>query len=209
MLDLQHSMELSNETLKMARIAGMEAADSTNAMTSALRGFNMELNQTSAQRVNDVYSQLAAITASNVEELSTAMSKTASIAHSVNMEFETTSAFLAHGIETTRESAETIGTALKTVIGRFSEVKSLYSKGEITGTDEDGDEINVNKVQKALRAAGVDMTKFFTGEEGLDQVFLNLSKKWDSLDITTQRYIATLAAGSRRIKRRCPLLSAA
>ena len=208
-LDLQHSMELSNETLKMARIAGMEAADSTNAMTSALRGFNMELNQTSAQRVNDVYSELAAITASNVKELSTAMSKTASIAHSVNMEFETTSAFLAHGIETTRESAETIGTALKTVIGRFSEVKSLYTKGQLTGTDENGEEINVNKVQKALRAAGVDMTKFFTGEEGLDQVFLNLSKKWDSLDITTQRYIATLAAGSRRIKRRCPLLSAA
>lgn len=206
-LDLQHSMELSNETLKMARIAGIEAADATDAMTSALRGFNMELNQTSAQRVNDVYSELAAITASNVEELSTAMSKTASIAHSVNMEFETTAAFLAQGIETTRESAETIGTMLKTVIGRFSEVKSLYSKGEITGTDEDGEEINVNKVQKALRTAGVDMTKFFTGEEGLDQVFLNLSKKWDSLDITTQRYIATLAAGSRQQSRFLAIIS--
>lgn len=188
-LDLQHSMELSNETLKMARIAGMEAADATDAMTSALRGFNMELNEASAQRVNDVYSELAAITASDVQELSTAMSKTASIAHSVNMEFETTAAFLAQGIESTRESAETIGTMLKTVIGRFSEVKSLYSKGEITGTDESGEEINVNKVQKALRAAGVDMTKFFVGEEGLDQVFLDLSKKWDSLDITTQRYL--------------------
>ena len=67
-------------------------------MTSALRGFNMELNETSAKRVNDVYSELAAITASNVQELSTAMSKTASIAHSVNMEFETTAAFLAQGI---------------------------------------------------------------------------------------------------------------
>ncbi len=188
-LDLQHSMGLSNETLKMARIASMEAANATDAMTSALRGFNMELDETSAKRVNDVYSELAAITASNVEELSTAMSKTASIAHSVNMEFETTAAFLAQGIETTRESAETIGTMLKTVIGRFSEVKSLYSKGEITGTDENGEEINVNKVQKALRAAGVDMTKFFVGEEGLDQVFLNLSKKWDTLDITTQRYL--------------------
>ena len=78
---------------------------------------------------------------------------------------------------------------MKTVIGRFSEVKSLYTKNQITGTDENGEEINVNKVQKALRAAGVDMTKFFVGEEGLDQVFLDLSKKWDSLDITTQRYL--------------------
>lgn len=178
-------------------------------MTTSLRGFNMELNGESAQRIDDVYSKLAAVTASDTQELATAMSKTASIAHSVNMEFENTAAFLAQGIETTRESAETIGTALKTVIGRFSEVKSLYTKGQLIGTDENGEEINVNKVQKALRAAGVDMTKFFTGEEGLDQVFLDLSKKWDSLDIVTQRFISTMAAGSRPIKRCCPLLSAA
>lgn len=137
------------------------------------------------------------------------MSKTASLAHSVNMEFETTSAFLAQGIESTRESAETIGTALKTVIARFSEVKDLYSKGEVLGADENGEEINVNNVQKALRSAGIDMTKFLTGGEGLDQVFLRLSEKWDTLDTITQRYIATMAAGSRPIKRCCPLLSAA
>ena len=105
-------MELSTETLKMARIAGMEASAATDAMTTSLRGFNMELNGESAQRIDDVYSKLAAVTASDTQELAIAMSKTASLAHSVNMEFETTSAFLAQGIETTRESAETIGTAL-------------------------------------------------------------------------------------------------
>lgn len=208
-LDLQHSVELSTETLKMARIAGLDAAEATNSMTSALHGFNMELNGTSAQRVSDVYSELAAISASDVQEISTAMTKTASIAHSVNMEFENTAAFLAQGIETTRESAETIGTMLKTVIARFSEVKSLYSKGEILGTDENGDQIDVNKVQKALRSAGIDMTQFLTGAEGLDQVFLRLAKNWNNLDIVQQRYISTMAAGSRRTKRRCPLQSAA
>lgn len=70
-----------------------------------LRGFNMELNEASAQRVADVYSQLAAITASNVDEISNAMTKTASIASNANMEFETTAAFLAQIVETTRESA--------------------------------------------------------------------------------------------------------
>lgn len=59
-LDLQHSMELSTETLKMARIAGMEASAATDAMTTSLRGFNMELNGESAQRIDDVYSKLAA-----------------------------------------------------------------------------------------------------------------------------------------------------
>ena len=74
----------------MARIAGMDYATATNLMTSALRGFNLELNTTSAQRVNDVYSELAAITATDTEGIATAMSKTASIANSANMELETT-----------------------------------------------------------------------------------------------------------------------
>lgn len=200
-LDLDKSMKLATETLKMAAVAGMDAANATDAMTAALRGFNMELDETSAQRVNDVYSELAAITASDTQEISTAMTKTASIAHSVNMEFETTAAFLAQGIETTREAAETIGTMLKTVIGRFSEVKSLYTEGQLTGQDEEGETIDVNKVQTALRAAGISMNEFLAGNEGLDQVFLRLSQRWNDLDILTQRYIATQAAGSRQQSR--------
>ena len=76
---------MSAQTLKMARIAGLSAEDATNKMTAALRGFNMELNETSAERVADVYSELAAITASDVDEISSAMTKTASIAASAGM----------------------------------------------------------------------------------------------------------------------------
>jgi TP901 family phage tail tape measure protein len=63
-------------------------------MTAALRGFNMELNEASATRINDVYSELAAITAADTNEIATAMTKTASIASNANMEFETTAALL-------------------------------------------------------------------------------------------------------------------
>lgn len=111
-LDLVESQGLANETLKMARIAGIDAASATDAMTVALRAFNMELDEGSAQKVNDIYSKLAAITAADVQEVSTAMSKTASIAASAGASIENTSAFLSQIIETTRESAETAGTAL-------------------------------------------------------------------------------------------------
>ena len=200
-LDLDNSLKLANETLKMAAIAGMDASDATDAMTSALRGFNMELNETSAQKVNDVYSELAAISAADTQEISTAMSKVASLAHNVNMEFETTASFLTQGIEATREAPETIGTALKTIIARFAEVKSLYTKGQLSGTDEEGETIDVNKVQTALRSAGISMNAFLKGEEGLDQVLLRLSSRWDDLDVLTQRYIATMASGSRQQSR--------
>lgn len=200
-LDLDNSLKLANETLKMAAVAGMDAADATDAMTAALRGFNMELNETSAQKVNDVYSELAAISAADTQEISTAMSKVASLAHNVNMEFETTASFLTQGIEATREAPETIGTALKTIIARFAEVKSLYTKGQLSGTDEEGETIDVNKVQTALRSAGISMNAFLKGEEGLDQVLLRLSERWGDLDILTQRYIATMASGSRQQSR--------
>ena len=192
---------LSVETLKMARIAGLDAAEATDRMTNALRGFNMELNTASAQRVDDVYSELAANTASNVDEISTAMTKVASLAHSANMEFETTAAFLAQIIETTRESAETAGTALKTVVARFSEVKKLVDTDQLKGTDEEGQAIDVNKVSAALRTAGIDLNKYFLGEVGLDDIFMELASKWDSLTSVQQRYIATQAAGSRQQSR--------
>lgn len=198
---------MSNETLKMARIAGLDAAVATDRMTNAIRGFNMEINEINAQRIDDVYSRLAAISASNVDEISTAMTKVASLAHNANMEFETTAAFLAQIIETTRESAETAGTALKTVVARFSEVKKLVDEGELSGKDGEGEVIDVNKVSEALRTAGIDLNKYFLGEIGLDDIFIELASKWDSLTTIQQRYIATQAAGSRQQSRFIALMS--
>lgn len=198
---------VSNETLKMARIAGLGAAEATDRMTNALRGFNMEINEESAQRVNDVYSKLAAITAADTDEISTAMTKVASLAHNANMEFETTSAFLSQMIETTRESAETAGTALKTVIARFSEVKKLYNQGDLMGKDEEGEDIDVNKVSQALRSAGINLNEYLTGAKGLDDIFIELAGKWEHLDMVQQRYIATMAAGSRQQSRFIAMMS--
>jgi hypothetical protein len=64
-LQTEEAMGVGIETMKMARIANMDAAQATEAMTAALRGFNMEINETSATRINDVYSELAAVTAAD------------------------------------------------------------------------------------------------------------------------------------------------
>ena len=103
-LDTNAALAASVETMKMARIASMDYASATELLTAALRGFNMEVNETSAARVNDVYSELAKITAADTEQIGIAMSKVASLAHSANMEFETTAALLAQGVETTQEA---------------------------------------------------------------------------------------------------------
>ena len=202
-LDTNQAFEIGTETMKMARIAGLDYADATDAMTAALRGFNMELTDTSAKRVNDVYSQLAAKTASNVEEISTAMTKTASIAHNAGMEFETTSAYLSQIIETTREAPETAGTALKTVIARFTELKKpLEEIGEV-----EGEVVDANKIETALKSVGVALRDSEGQFRNLDDVFLDLNAKWDSLTKNQQRYIATMAAGSRQQSRFIAMMS--
>lgn len=93
-------MRLTEETLKMAKIANLDYADATDYMTVAIRGFKMEMSD--AQNVVDVYSNIAAITASDTEELAVAMSKTASSAEAVGSSFENTTAMIALMVETTR-----------------------------------------------------------------------------------------------------------
>lgn len=203
-LDTNEAMALGVETLKMARIAGMDYEEATSKMTAALRGFNMELDEASAKRVNDVYSELAAITAADTDQIATAMTKTASIANSANMEFETTAAFLSQIIETTQESAETAGTAMKTVIARFTELKKDPSLiGEV-----DGEVIDANKIETALNSIGVALRDNLTGQfRDLDDVFLDIAQKWEGLNTNTQRYIATIAAGSRQQSRFIAMMS--
>ena len=195
--------EVGTETLKMAKIAGLDYAQATDFMTAALRGFNMEVNELNAQKVNDVYSELAAITAADTQEIATAMTKTASIASNANMEFETTAAFLSQIIETTRESAETAGTAMKTVIARFTELKKDPAEiGEV-----DGEIVDANKIETALRTIDVALRDTSGQFRDLDEVFLDIAEKWDGLDTNTQRYIATMAAGSRQQSRFIAMMS--
>lgn len=196
---------LTAETLKFARIAEMDYAEATDAMTVAINAFKLEASD--ASRVVDVYSQLAARAAVNQNELANAMSKVASMAASVGMSLETTSAFLTKIIESTRESAETSGTALKTVLARFGEVKKLIDTGKTEGTTDEGEAVDVNKIDTALKTIGVRLTDEQGQMRALDQVLIETAQKWDSLDSMTQRYLATMAAGSRQQSRFIALMS--
>lgn len=186
-------MAATTETLKLARIAGMDYKDAADAMTVAIRAFKMEMED--ANHVTDVYSKVAAITASDSEELAVAMSKTASSAESVGSSFENTTAMLAVMVETTRESAQNLGSALKSIISRYGEMKVGLT------VDSEGEEIDYNKVDTALKSVGISIKDAQGQFRDFDDVIFELSKKWDSLDKNTQRYIATIMAGNRQQSR--------
>lgn len=182
---------LTTETLKMAKIANIDYAESADYMMVALRGFNMEMEQ--AQTITDVYSNLAAHTTSTTEELAQAMSKTASGAASVGSSFESTSAMLATMISVTRESANNIGSALKSIISRYGEM----TKNPEQLVDSEGEEMSLNKVDAALQSIGISLHDATGQFRDFDDVILELAEKWDTIDSLSQRYIATTMAGNR------------
>ena len=194
-------MALTEQTLKMARISGLDYAQATDYMTNAVRSFKMEM--TDAQRVVDVYSSIAASSATSVTELASAMSKTASSAQAVGSSFENTTAMMAVMIEATRESAENIGSAMKSIISRYGEMTSDPSKL----MDSEGQEMSLNRVDKALQTVGISIHNAAGEFRNFDEVIMELAQKWNTIDTNTQRYIATIMAGNRQQSRFLALVS--
>jgi hypothetical protein len=58
-----------------------------------------------------------------------------------------------------------------------------------------------------LQSVGISLKDFLLGKQGIDDIFLDLASKWDTLDLATQRYIATTAAGSRQQSRFIAMMS--
>lgn len=199
-LQMADVMSLTEATLKMARISGLGYADATDYMTNAVRSFKMEMSE--ANTVVDVYSAVAASSATSVTELATAMSKTASSAEAVGSSFQNTTAMMAVMIEATRESPENIGSALKSIISRYGELKENK-----TGTDADGEAYSLNKVDTALQSIGISIHDVNGEFRDFDDVIMELAGKWDTVDKNTQRYIATVMAGNRQQSRFLALVS--
>lgn len=193
-LDTAEALKLTEDTMKLATLAGLDFKDATSQMTAALRAFHMEMDQGS--HVTDVYAEVAANAAVDVQGLSDAMSATAAIANSSGMAFETTTAMLATMVEATQEAPKNLGTAMKSVLARFSELKK-----NVDSTESEFEDLDYNKVDKALKTVGINIKDANGQFRDMDGVLLELGSKWDSLSRNAQRYIATIAAGSRQQSR--------
>lgn len=86
---------------------------------------------------------------------------------------------------------------MKSIVARFEELKKNPLELSV---EVDGEEVVANKVEAAIALAGVKLRDTSGQFRDLDQVFLELAKSWDTLDRNTQRYIATISAGSRLIE---------
>lgn len=173
---------------KLAAISQQSLGTAVDQLTAVMNTFNLSTEDST--RVVDILANESANSAISVAELGTALQPVASLAASAGMSLETTAAFVTTMESTTRQSASVIGNALKTIIARFQQLKS--------STDELEDGTSANDVEEALASAGVALRDATGSFRDFDEVIMELSSKWDTLDSNTQRYIATVGAGTRQ-----------
>jgi TP901 family phage tail tape measure protein len=185
------AFELTKVAALAAKVASIDASKSADFLTSAINGFG--LAATEAMAISDKFAALGANSASSYEEMAIALSKVAPVAKTAGVGIDTMMAFLAKGIETTREAPENIGTAFKTIFARMTQLRDFGK------TLEEG--VAVNTVEEALATAGIALRDNQGVFRDMGDVLTELGYKFDGLSRNQQSYIATALAGTRQQSR--------
>ena len=191
-LNAADTMKMVEASTVSAALGEVSMAEAANTLTAAIQGYNE--SAAVAMNYTDKIAMVGAVSAADFNELSAAMEKTASSAYTAGIDFDHLLGYLGKMIEVTREAPANLGTAMKTIIARFEDMKK-----DPMAILEDG--VSANKVETALATIGVAL-RDATGEfRPLQDVFTDLGMKWESLTRNQQAYIATVAAGSRQQSR--------
>lgn len=174
-------------TIKMANAAGESASKVSDQLTAVWNNFYD--GSKSLEYYADVMTKLGAYTASSTDEISAGIQKFASVANTIGLSYEYATSALATLTAKTRESADVVGNALKTL---FARIQGL-SLGE---TLEDGTDLN--KYSKALYKAGIDI-KDQNGElKDMNSILDEMMDKWDGMSRAQQVALAQTVAGVRQ-----------
>ena len=179
--------ERTNVTIKMANAAGVSARDVSDQMTAVWNNFDNGTK--SLEYYADVMTALGAATASSTDEISEGLNKFAAIAETVGLSYEYATAALATVTSETRESADVVGNAYKTL---FARIQGLQ-QGD---TLDDG--TTLNKYSAALGKVGIDIKDVNGDMKDMDVILDEMGAKWVTLSKDQQLALAQTVAGVRQ-----------
>lgn len=183
----QEVSERTETTIKMANVTGESTSKIADQMTAVWNNFADGSKELSYYA--DVMTALGAATASSSDEISEGINKFAATAKTVGLSYEYATAALATVTARTRESADVVGNAFKTL---FARIQGL-SQGD---TLDDG--TTLNKYSSALMKVGVNI-KTASGElKGMDGIIDELGPKWQTLADDQKMALAQTVAGVRQ-----------
>lgn len=174
-------------TLKAANVTGQSGEEVSEQLTAVWNGYKVSAEE--AEIYVDKLAAVAASTASNLEELSTGMSKVASAANAMGVDVDQLNAQLATIVSVTRQAPESVGTALKTIYARMSDLKM----GE---TDENG--LGLGDVSGIMKEMGIEVLDETGNLRDMGEVIEDVAAKWDTWTEAQKTAMAQVMAGKRQ-----------
>ena len=117
------------------------------------------------------------------------MSKVASAASSMGVDFDDLNAQIATIVSVTRQAPESVGTALKTIYARLGDLK-------VDGVDEFG--IKLGEVTSQLQTMGIQILDQNGNMRDMTSVMTEVASKWDNWTRAQQQAAAVAIAGKRQ-----------
>lgn len=194
-LSEQEVLDRTETTIKMANAAGVSAQTASDQLTAVWNNFYD--GSKSLEYYADVMVRLGADTASSTDEISEGIQQFASVADTVGLSYEYAASALATVTATTRESANTVGTAFRTL---FARIQGL-NLGE---TLDDG--TTLNKYSQALEKVGIDIFDVNGEIKSMDTLLDEMGAKWNTLSNDQQIALAQTVAGVRQYTRLIALM---
>ena len=174
-------------TVKAANVTGQTGEEVSEQLTAVWNGYKVTASET--ELYVDKLAAVAASTAANLEELSTGMSKVASAANSMGVDIDQLNAQLATIVSVTRQAPESVGTALKTIYARMSDLK-------VGETDEDG--LDLGDVSGQMAQMGIQVLDETGNLREMGEVIEEVAEKWDTWSEAQKTAMAQVMAGKRQ-----------
>lgn len=183
-LDTDTSNYLADLTLRMANVTQQDTATASEQITSIMNGYNMSLEETS--QAIDSLANVAALGASDMEELATAESRVAATASTLGVSQEQLAAQISTIISVTRQAPETVGNALRSIYSRLADL-------QLGKTLEDG--VDLGRFSSVVESVGVDVLDTTGNLRNMGDIIEDLMAKWQDLSSAQQISIGTTLAG--------------
>ena len=172
-------------TIKAANVTGQTGQEVSEQLTAVWNGYKVTADE--AELYVDKLAAVAASTASDLEELSTGMSKVASAANLMGVDVDQLNAQLATIVSVTRQAPESVGVALKTIYSRMSDIQA--------GLDN---ETTLGNYTEKMAQYGINVLKANGELRDMGDVIEEIGNKWTVLSREQQVALSQIMGGARQ-----------
>ena len=179
--------ERTDITVQMANVSRQATEEVSDQMTAIWN--NYAKGGEDLEHFANAMVKLGADTASSSSEIAQGLEKFAAIGDTIGLSFDNAAAALATVTATTRQSADVVGTAFKTM---FARIQGL-NLGE---TLDDG--TTLNKYSQALDKVGISIFDQSGQLKDMNSILEEMGAKWETLSKDQQVGLAQTVAGVRQ-----------